>query len=163
GSRLVTCARVASTANAGEAVSDGSRDDVLVRDPPLSPQGPSFWHGRAELVEQFGQVVVANDAIVRPRDWESTWMVKIPSLPGWRPVNGIYINRLIVDAAEILFARWQDLGGHEIKHMGLFAPRAKRGYPDQLSLHTYGIAFDLNPDDNPMQGPGDHMRTDIPA
>lgn len=103
-----------------------------------------FWHGRAELVEQFGRVAAEGGAIVSPRQWESDWMVKIPSLPGWAPAHGVYLNRRVVDAAPALFARWQEIGGYVIKHVAFFAPRAREQVgglaPPGADAHARGPA-----------------------
>jgi hypothetical protein len=126
--------------------------------PPSAFQQASvspLFHGRAELVQRYGKVEVVNGEIVT-KGWESIWMTKCYLL-GWP--RAVYLNRDVVDRAVRLFARWQELGGYRIKSVGFFAPRAKRGNPGLLSLHTYGIAFDLNADDNPMQHP---LTTDIP-
>ena len=42
--------------------------------------------------EEFGQLEVADGQIISPRDWESRWMMKVPSLPGWAPAHGIYLK-----------------------------------------------------------------------
>lgn len=116
--------------------------------------------GRAAVVERYGAVEVDHGSIVGPHGWESRWMTTTALRGCPRPM---YLNRDIVIPAAMLFAEWERIGGYVIKHVGFFSPRAKRGYPESLSLHTYGIAFDLNPDDNPMQAKGEPVKTDIPA
>lgn len=122
--------------------------------------------GRADVVRHFGDVVVRDGEIVEPLGWESRHMTKLAELPGWKPKRGIYLAQVIVEPTIVLFDRWQKLeaaGVHfEIKSVGFFAPREKRGLPGVLSLHTYAIAFDVNAADNPMQERGAKLRTTIP-
>jgi hypothetical protein len=132
--------------------------------PQQSFAQPPF-NGRKSVESFFGPVVVRDGEIVEPHGWESKYLTKIPSLPGWAPARGVYLAKAVVEPAVALFTRWQELQASvpfEIKRVGFFAPRSKRGYPLLLSLHTYAIAFDLNPDDNPMQQPGEKVKTTIP-
>jgi len=135
--------------------------------PPADACLAPLFHGRAALVERYGRLQVQSGAIVTPRGWEARFMGRA-QLPGY--ARAVYLNRDVIDRAVDLFSRWEARriaaeadrpgSGYVIRSVGFFAPRAKRGRPDLLSLHSYGIAFDLNPDRNPMRAP---MVTDIPA
>ena len=115
-------------------------------------------HGLSEVRRVFGDIRVV-DGIVMPQSWEDVHMVLVNDLPGYSG-HKVYLNKAIEDPLrEALTACAMLNDGYLIKHLGCFAPRAKRGHPDEISLHSFGIAVDINPDQNPRGNP---MVRDIP-
>ena len=108
-------------------------------------------NGLAEVRALYGDIVVQNGQIVGPPHWESQNMVMIPAgvLPGWS--GRLYTNKAMVDPLTRALTRCVALGdGYAVKTLGSFAPRLKRGL-NAPSLHSWGIAVDINADDNPLQ------------
>lgn len=86
--------------------------------------------------------------------------------------RAIYCHRYAEGPLRAALTACAALGdGYEIRKLGCFNPRWIRGTTDRVSLHTFGCAFDLNPDTNPLivNCPPDDPRrtapgaTDIPA
>lgn len=110
--------------------------------------------GFSDVLRFYGHIQInAVGQIVEPRDWESRNMVLVRTLPG---VKGkLYVNREIEEPLRLALEKCVALGdGYQIHTIGCFNPRLKRGI-DQLSLHSWGAAVDLNADTNPLGGPGD--------
>lgn len=117
-------------------------------------------HSLADLKKTFGDIAVKDGQVTTP-GWESANMISVKA--GWLPRGKLYVNRNIWSAMESGFEACLAIGGFEIKTLGCFAPRAKRVNGD-LSTHSWGIAFDLNADDNPLAPkPGAPLVTTIPA
>jgi hypothetical protein len=66
----------------------------------------------------------------------------------------ICIHKLAADPLRALFAAWQKQGllGYIVSWDGSFVPRFKRGRAAQqdLSNHSWGTAFDINANENPL-------------
>lgn len=107
---------------------------------------------QAQLIAKFG------DPYKNRLAFESKWMVlwivpddirkEIPVMPA-----KIYLNKVIRDVLERTLRKLIELGLHEeIKTWdGCFNIRAKRGSAG-ISLHSWGIAVDLNAATNPFRG-----------
>jgi hypothetical protein len=117
-------------------------DDVI---PPRPP------NGLAEILATYG------DPKYRPPGqvdaaWESASMVKVYDLPLVK--HALFMHRLIVTPLRRALARCSVIGGYELHTIGCFAPRAQRGSNGfLLSTHTWGIAVDINPEQNPLITP----------
>lgn len=97
------------------------------------------------------------DPMADPKQFESKWMVlwpvpmwidtHIPALP-----NKIYLNKDIIQPLETTLNRLISLGAYkEITNFdGLFNIRYVRGSKTKLSVHSWGLAVDLNASDNPL-------------
>lgn len=124
------------------------------------------FRGRSALVSAFGALDVADGKIlsstlvdgtrITGAAWERKHMVIVPSLPG--VPRRLYVNRAIVEPLTLAL---EAVAGsiYRVRTIGCFAPRGKRGNPSSLSLHSYGIAVDVNSDANPMRSP---IVTDMP-
>lgn len=127
---------------------------------PAPEFSPPPFAGRAALVSTFGRLEVEGGGIVRARMpggivvsgalWEGRHMVLLRDLP-LIPGGKLYVNRAIEAPLRWLLEQWATLGGYQVQRLGCFSPRAKATNPDDLSLHAYGLAFDLNPATNPLQ------------
>ena len=103
------------------------------------------------LIARYG------DPMKDPKQFEAKWMVlwpvpmwidtHIPALP-----NKIYINKDIVPVVTETFNRLISLGAFkEINTFdGLFNIRYIRGSKTKLSIHSWGLAIDLNASNNPL-------------
>lgn len=120
----------------------GVSDEV----PPAPP------NGLAEVKSVFGDPGYLPPGRVDPR-WEAEFMRKVYDLPLVGHV--LYVNKLIVDPLRRALAACSSLrDGYVLHTIGCFAPRAQRGSNGAvLSLHTWGIAVDLNPEQNPLIAP----------
>ena len=104
-------------------------------------------HGITEVRRIFGDISVsAGGVIIGPTHWESANMASVdfPDAP-----HALYCNTKVAPMIRELFRRWALVGTYELKRIGCFNPRAKRSSPDQLSLHSWGVAIDVNADENP--------------
>lgn len=113
-----------------------------------------YWpppaNGYTDLKARFGDIVVdrLRGSVVGPAGWESHNMAMLPALPMWP--RRLYVNRAIVEPLNDALMACQALGdGYVLKTLGCFAPRAKRVNSD-LSIHSWGLAVDVNADDNPL-------------
>jgi hypothetical protein len=124
---------------------------------PIAP-----YKGRSALVSAFGALDVADGKIlssmlvdgtrITGAAWERRHMVIVPSLPG--VARRLYVNRAIVEPLTRALAACVALPiSYGVRSIGCFAPRGKRGNPSSLSLHSYGLAVDINSDTNPMRAP----------
>ncbi len=78
--------------------------------------------------------------------WERANMVMIHALAPCVP--RLYVHRLIVEPLQRAMAT-SLMTGWEPRTMGCFSPRLKRGSKSpQVSLHTFGIAIDIDADAN---------------
>lgn len=80
--------------------------------------------------------------------WERNNMVLARDLP--LMTRSIYCHKLAEAPLRTALTWCAELDdGYQIKKLGCFNPRLVRG-SDSVSMHTLGIAFDLNPDTNPL-------------
>lgn len=118
-------------------------------------------HGLAEIERVFGEITV-HDGAVATAGWENRSM-QLFAEP-WMPKGHLYVNKNIWPALKASFENCIAFNdGYKIKTLGCFAPRLKR-VNGELSTHSFGIAVDLNADDNPLQKrvPGVPIKMDIP-
>jgi hypothetical protein len=123
-------------------------------------------NGITDVGLAFGDITryLRDDGTVRP-EWERDFIVRI-ALPApipfadGTPEDGPAVTRLAVHAFaaaafEDVFARIHREGKWPLLTScgGAFAVRLKRG-SRRLSLHAWGLAVDLNVEDNPMGKPG---------
>lgn len=125
---------------------------------------PRVPNGLQEIITTYGEPrphIVGSDWVVDPA-WESANMTTLHH--AFLPHGKIYCHRLVVDMLSATLDDWQAIGGYAIRTFGCFAPRAQRGSNGFIpSTHTWGIAFDLNADQNPLIYPcydGDERKTD---
>lgn len=103
-------------------------------------------HGIQAIRATFGDLVVANDRIVAPEGWEAYNMIPTP-LPGYS--KPVYVNKHVIPMLVEALRQCLALGdGYQLKTIGCFAPRQKRS-SNAMSTHSWGIAVDINADDNP--------------
>lgn len=97
----------------------------------------------------YGDITVRNGQVVAPPKWESQNMVPVRDFP--LLVRPLYVHRLIVEPLRLALAGCQALNdGYMIRTIGCFAPRQKRTDPSAMSLHSWGIAVDINASTNPL-------------
>lgn len=110
---------------------------------------------QSELIKKFGNPTLSKAAQLKfERMWMELWDIPqeindaIPCLP-----NKIYVNYLLIAPLESTFRELIALGLHkEIKTWdGCFNIRLKRG-SGGISVHSWGIAVDLNAAWNPFRG-----------
>lgn len=85
---------------------------------------------------------------------ESDWMIYY-YMPDWFPVKRIYINKdlkLPLTRALLNIANLK-LQHEVISFDGSFCIRAVRGYPNIMSVHSFGLAIDMNAKENPLGSP----------
>jgi hypothetical protein len=132
---------------AGEAAPEEPAEVRPASEPPIST--------RAQALERYGQI--------KDGKWanQSKWMkyVEIPEEIGenWlllgkedTPTKRIYCNK---DMAEQLLRALQNVKDRELLEElktfdGCFAIRDVRGVPGSVSTHAYGLAIDINADEN---------------
>lgn len=120
-------------------------------------------HGLAEIKRVYGDLKIERDPrggwrIISPVTWEIANMVILSDMPGM-PGRRLYVNKMVVDPLLAALAQWQvTCPEYAILTIGCFCPRPKRVNGD-LSMHTFGAAFDLNAATNPMQKP---LKCDMP-
>lgn len=120
-------------------------------------------NGLEELRHRFGALEVRGGAIIGPAGWESRNMHTVVDLPLWSP-RRVYLNNALEAPLREALRRCRELDdGYQLRTLGCFAPRAKRTNPDHLSVHSWGLAVDLNASSNPLSpSRGAPMVRDIP-
>lgn len=104
-------------------------------------------HGYEAVVSYFGDPHF-DGTTVDPK-WENNNMVMARDLP--LVTHSIYCHKYVegpLRAALTACAALND--GYPIRKIGCFNPRLIRGSTDHVSMHTFGIAFDINADQNPL-------------
>ncbi|WP_342088002.1 M15 family metallopeptidase [Dyadobacter sp. OTU695] len=107
---------------------------------------------QAQLIAKFGDPY--KDRLGFERKWMKLWIVPadireaIPAMPA-----KIYLNKLIQVPLERTLRELIELGLHVeiVSCDGVFNIRTKRG-SSGISLHSWGIAIDLNAALNPFRG-----------
>lgn len=113
--------------------------------PPLAP------NGLAEIYATYGDPKYRPPGTVDAA-WESANMVTVRDLP--LVSHKLYVHSLIATPLRRALARCAVIGGYQLTTIGCFAPRAQRGSNGfLLSLHTWGVAVDLNPETNKLVTP----------
>lgn len=114
----------------------------------IPPRAPN---GLAEIYATYGDPKYRPPGQVDPA-WEAANMVTVRDLP--LIGHKLYVHRLIETPLRRALARCAVIGGYTIHTIGCFAPRAQRGSNGfLLSTHTWGIAVDINPEQNALVTP----------
>ncbi len=123
-------------------------------------------HGLAELEARYGHLILVPNShgpglkIAHPIGWEAANMVSLHSLPGCGQAK-LYVNKDMAGSLLLaLAAAANACPDYQIRTIGCWNPRFKRANGKELSVHSWGLAVDLNADTNPM---GDKLVTDMPA
>lgn len=131
----------------------GSRGVAGGNSPGNSPSldnYPPIPRGLAEIKAQYGDIVVSpTGQIVSPVGWESANMVHAVMPNGVR----VYANKQIVQRlSDSVAASMRAFPSYPIRVLSIFNPRNKR-LSATPSVHSWGAAVDINPDENAGQGP----------
>jgi hypothetical protein len=115
---------------------------------------PRIPDGLQEIIATYGDPkphIIDGDWIVDPQ-WEMRCMTTLHH--DLLPHGRVYCHRLVVDALQAVLDDWKAIGGYTIKTFGCFAPRAQRGSNGFIaSTHSWGIAFDINAEQNKLISP----------
>jgi hypothetical protein len=106
-------------------------------------------HGYTAIRETFGKLTADHGKIVHPIAWEAFNMRTVRDLPGY--AHALFVNRKIEPMLRAAMAECVTLGGYAFKSVGCFNVRPKASRADQLSLHSWGVAIDVNPAENPAR------------
>lgn len=115
-------------------------------------------NGLADVLAHYGdpKPKIVNGVWVVDRQWEAANMTTIhhPLIPDAQH-NKLYIHSLAAPSFLRVLERWtaRIAGGdtYRVLKLGCFQPRAIRGsHGLAMSMHTLGIAVDLNADTNPL-------------
>jgi D-alanyl-D-alanine carboxypeptidase-like protein len=120
--------------------------------------------GYDEVVKVFGDIkpYIKHDGTLR-QEWEGHTLARI-DLPGeiklgWsdKKVSAIRCHQLLTQQFKAAFGAIHAAGLWDQIHTfdGCFSYRPKRGAPGNLSLHSWGIAIDLNEATNKQGTTGD--------
>jgi hypothetical protein len=130
-------------------------------------------HGFDQIIKTFGdpRKYLRTDGTISPK-WEATVITRVALpekllyLDAPHEKDRVYVTRvachaLIANAVKAAFGRIHDDGNWKLltHYGGSYNPRMKR-LSRKLSTHLWGIAFDLNDEDNEQGTPG-HMPEDI--
>lgn len=109
---------------------------------------------QAQIKSRFGEFALGSEASARPDSaWERKWITttRVPQL------GRITCNRAVVGALRAAMTEVTNRGLGASVHTadfqrqgGCWSPRLVRFGAGQLSAHTWGIAVDINVDDNPL-------------
>jgi hypothetical protein len=104
-------------------------------------------HGYDAVVSYYGDPKF--DGTTVDSKWEERNMIMARDLP--LLTRSIYCHKYAegpLRAALTACAALND--GYQIRKIGCFNPRWIRGTTDRVSMHTFGCAFDINPDTNAL-------------
>jgi len=150
----------------GQRIEIPSRRDLAP--PPPAPAAPASEiappHGLEAIVATFGDIYayLSNEGTLDPR-WESDQLARaaipFPIPLSWDPakqVRNIYCHKKLVAVLPSVF---EDIDRKGLRdrmrtYGGCFNFRGKRT-SNKLSVHSWGIAIDLNPETNGMGAAGD--------
>jgi hypothetical protein len=117
---------------------------------------PTVPAGLEGIIATYGDPKFNGRAV--DKSWEAESMVgcydrnadpskRGPRLPLiWKP---LYVHKLIVGPLAAALGMCADLNdGYRLLSIGCFAPRYKRSQPGEISVHSWGIAVDINADTN---------------
>lgn len=117
----------------------------------IPPQAP---YGLDQIVATYGDPKIRIDVHgewVVDSAWERKYMKTIEH--EILPLGRLYVNVVAAEAMLHVFDDWlalQKQDGYVVQRVGCFNPRAQRGSVTRPSTHSWGIAIDLNPDDNKL-------------
>lgn len=115
-------------------------------------------NGLDEILAHYGDphLQLVDGAWTVDSQWESANMTMIahPLFPSGK----LYVHRLVAAPMLRVFDRWRMRiaagDPYRVRMLGCFAPRAQRGSFSLIpSTHSWGIAFDVNADANPLIAP----------
>lgn len=117
---------------------------------------PNKQTTRQACIERYGHIDFASQHWAHQRDWMVTKPVGEGLFPNWKVdgtnhlVNAIYCNKDMVDPLAKALADVQQKHLHTLLKLysGCFNIRMVRGNNSLFSAHSYGLAIDLNADDN---------------
>jgi hypothetical protein len=107
-------------------------------------------HGLGAINAAFGDPRYLPPGKVSPA-WEAAHMTLVRDFP-LIPNGKLYVHKLIEAPLRQALEACAELGdGYHVHTIGCFAPRAQRGsWGFLLSTHTWGIAVDINAQQNPL-------------
>ncbi len=122
-------------------------------------------NGLTELEARYSKLVLVPDSrgpglrIAHPIAWEVANMVSLHSLPGG--IAKLYVHRdMATPLTEALKAATAACPDYKIRTIGCWNPRFKRTNGKELSVHSWGLAVDINADTNPLAAT---LTTDLPS
>lgn len=122
-------------------------------------------NGLDELRAQYGALQIdtyprGGYRIIQPSGWESANMVVISALPGLPPERRLYVNKALeTPLRTALLNALAVCPDYVVKTIGCFNPRYKRTVRGDLSVHSWGLAVDINAATNPLAA---ELTTDMP-
>lgn len=115
-------------------------------------------HGLAELQARYGRIVLDKGRIVSPIGWERAHMVRMES--PHLPTGKLYVNKDMAEPLKAaLAAAAEQCPEYRVRTIGGWAQRYKGIKPTDVSVHAWGLAVDINKDQNPQRSP---IVTDMP-
>jgi len=118
---------------------------------PYGREGANAVYGRF----QYKQPNPEKRAIVLLGNWTKDHIVKVKLHSG----KTVRLHKLIADEFVDVFRRACEAAGETPKSVQTFVPRLTNGL-QKLSMHSWGIAVDFDPTENPYGGRNSWMRTD---
>lgn len=125
-------------------------------------------HGYREVRAAYGDIEIGKVngvwQVISPRNWESANCKIITGLAGLGSKR-LYVHNKTEEPLRRALARAErDAPGYAIRSIACFNPRMKRTTMTELSMHSWAIAVDINPDTNPLQvrKPGEALVCDMP-
>lgn len=127
--------------------------------------------GLAEIQAAYGHIRIEADKlrggyrIYDPIGWETANMVLLRDLPGMVGRN-LFVHRKIVKPLTDALTQWRKTcPEYAVISIGCFNPRYKRTTKGEISLHTWGVAVDINAHANPLvtlKNQNDPFKYDMP-
>lgn len=118
---------------------------------------------RAEFEARYGRMLIDSDPrggyrIISPLGWETANMTKVVS--ALLPAGKLYVHKDMAGPLLLaLAAARTTCHDYTIRTIGCWNVRYKRTATKEVSLHSYGLAVDINADKNPLSV---QLVTDMP-